>query len=746
MLNRYLGLLALILLIAGGCSEDKVSAPLMGKLRGKVTIDSEGVDGVIITVSSYQISGQKRTAKTAAFSGVSEAGDYSFDLYPGNYRADFQYATEGGEELGAARYPLTITGGHDTVIDVELKDPVPHSFLARDGDAAVELSWESSYGAAYYRLYRSVSQSAGFQLITQVEASHAGTYFYSDQPPALGTFYYKATSVSAADIESEPEAVRQVNFTAAIGPPTGLKATDLIDHVHLSWESKPRAVEYVIYRAGSGQQNWSVIDSTTEIAYDDIPADTSTYYYRLAALSAYGTTSPPGVAVMVHYDRRFDPPQGLSVVDRGYCLFLNWLDYENIAYYSIYRSLSATGEFQKLDTTVESYYADSPIDTGTYYYYVTATGPNDLESEPSATVSASFDRVLEYPAGFAAANHGLYVQLNWQEVYWAGAYLIFRLDEDVYVEIARVSGTVVAYQDAPLFAGTYYYRIATETITGRRGNLSDPVAVQFTNNLLAPTDITADNFGTSLRVSWQAVEGADGYRVYRAQSEGGSFEFVDSTAALYFDDRPVTSGPYYYKIRAYDSLGHVSPFSLSAFIYFSGVPLPPYNVTPVDSLYRVLVTWEAIDNGTFLVYRSAQIDSNFSLIGTTNNYHIIDWPARAGHYFYKARVKIENDTSDYSEFGHLYFSGALQAPTDLSAFDAGSHIRIEWQAPAGASYYEVYQALSLEGDYQLILTVYENLADHAPDSSGYYYYKVKAFTQGDLGSPLSAPVEVYFEP
>ena len=128
-----------------------VSAPLVGKLRGKVTVDGEGVDGVIITVSSYQISGQKRNAKTATFNGISDAGDYYFELYPGNYRADFQYGPEGGEELAAARYPITITGGHDTVIDVELKDPVPRSFLARDGDAAVELSWESSYGAAYYR-------------------------------------------------------------------------------------------------------------------------------------------------------------------------------------------------------------------------------------------------------------------------------------------------------------------------------------------------------------------------------------------------------------------------------------------------------------------------------------------------------------------------------------------------------------------------------------------------------------------
>jgi len=746
MLNRYFALFALILFVAGGCSEDKVSAPLIGKLQGRVTIDGEGADGVIITVSSYQISGQDGSAKAVAFSAVAETGDYAFDLYPGNYRADFQLAMEGEDELTAARYPIVIAGGDVTVLDVELKDPVPHSFMARDGDAAVELSWESAYGAALYRVYRSVSPTAGFQIAAQTEATHHGTFFYSDQPPTLGTYYYKVTSVSAGDVESESEAVRQVDFTAAIGPPTGLEAIDMIDYVHLAWESKPRAVKYVIQRSGANQQNWSVIDTTTVIAYDDIPADTSIYYYRLTALSAYGTTSPPCAAVPVHYDRRFDPPEGLSIDDRGYCLFLNWLEYDNIAYYSIYRSLSASGQFQHLDTTINSYYADSPLDTGTYFYFVTATGPNDLESEPSAVVSASFDDILEFPAGFTAVNHGLYVQLSWQEVYWAGAYLIFRLDEDVYVEIARVSGTVLSYQDAPLFAGIYNYRIATETITGRRGNLSEPVAAQFTNNLLAPAWVEAQDLGTSLRISWAAVESANGARVYRAQSEGGSFEFVDSTSDLNFRDMPVTPGPYYYKIRATDSLGHVSPFSVSAYIYFSGAPLPPYDVSPLDSLYRVLITWDAIDAGTFLVYRSAQLDGDYSLIGTTESHNFFDWPAQAGHYFYKARIKIENDTSGFSEFGHVYFSGILQPPSDVSAFDAGSHIRIEWQAPPGTSYYEVYQALSLEGSYQLILTVYENLADHAPDSSGTYYFKVKAFTQGDLGSPFSAPVEVYFEP
>ena len=427
---------------------------------------------------------------------------------------------------------------------------------------------------------------------------------------------------------------------------------------------------------------------------------------------------------------------------------MSWQPYTNAAYYSIYRGENPTGNYSKIDTTSSASYSDEPPGDGTYYYYVTATGPNGLESEASDTVHSSYDGILDYPSGFAAFNRGLSVELNWNQVLWAGAYLIFRSDDDsIYVEIARLGGTVTSYNDVPLDSGLYSYRIATETITGIRGGLCPPVAVQFTDNLLAPTNISAISGGTYVEVSWDSTFGAECYKIYRAQTEGGSYDYVDSSFSLSYDDIPAMSGAYYYRVKAFDFHGHVSPFSNSAYVNYENRPLPPADIIAADSSYKVYLTWESNETSAkYLIYRSIYTNSNFVLVDSAEIRQAYDWPPRAGHYFYRLKTVVNHDTSDMSDFVHVLLSGMLAAPSDLEGYDAGTHIHLSWTEPAGASYYEVYRSDTLDGDYVLLETVYLNSADNAPDLAGTYYFKVKAYTRGDLASPFTSAVEVEFTP
>ncbi|GEM_PF-2003456 len=750
MFKKLFALFAATLVIINGCSGDNVSSVEPGTLKGKVTVDGEGVSGVEIIINTYSISGKPGSPKVASLAGMFDVGDYSFELYAGVYRADYSYYGSNNVILTTARYPITVSSDAETVVDVELKDPIPHSFLAADGDAAVELSWESGYGAAHYRLYRSQSPDGFFYIISQVDTAN-GTVYYTDHPPNIGTYYYRITSVDSSSLESDYEETRQVDFTAAIRPPTGLQAIDMVDFVQLRWDEKPQAVRYHIFRSKGNEGNWTAIDTVygNVNSYNDVPTDTSVYYYRLTAISSYGTESSPGASALVHYDRRFDPPQGLTIVDRGSSLYLTWQGYSNISYYSVYRSAVSNSDYQHINNTPNTYYSDTPVDTGIYYYYVTVTSPNGQESDPSDTISGHFDRILDFPSNFQVENMGLYVALSWEEVEWAGAYILLRMDEgdNAYYQIGRVDGSVMSFIDTPSDSGLFHYQIATETVTGVIGNRSYPVTVLFTNNLLTPQGVYAENMGTFISISWDSVAGADGYKVYRSQSEGGSFEYIDSTYDNYYNDVPIEQGSYYYKIQAFDLEGHLSPFSNTAYAFFDGCPLPPYNVTAVDSLYKVYLNWEAIDTGgEFMIYRSVISDSNYTLVDSSFELTAFDWPPISGRYYYKVQIIVDNDTSGLSEFGSVHFSGTLDPPTNLSAYDAGSHVHLEWTAPAGASYYEIYRRLESDTEYQWIGTVPGTYADDAPVLEGTYFYKVKAFTRGDLGSPDSAPVQVYFDP
>lgn len=733
-----------LLFFIGGCTDNSTSPKPNGRLEGTVTIDGEGADGVVIEVSSFKISG----AKPQIYNASTQNGDYAIELTAGEYRADYTFYGYNDQILRTARYPITINSGEATAVDVELKDPIPHSFLALNGNAAVELSWESAYDAISYRIYRADSTATDFQLLAIVGDTSSGTIYYTDQPSVVGKYNYYVTSVNNSSIESDYESIREVDFTAAIRPPSGLEAIDMVQYVQLSWDSNNRAYYYRIHRSKNDNRHWQVLDSTAETNCSDIPPDTAIYYYYATSVSIYGTESSPSANVVVNFDGRFDPPSDLAIVDQGSSLYLSWAGYSNALFYSIYRAINQSENFIKIDTTMSAFYSDEPPDTGVFYYYITATGPNDLESESSDTVHSRYDGILDYPSGFSAYNRGLQVELNWNEVLWAGAYLIFRSDEGtIYVEVARVGGTITSYSDSPLYAGLYFYRIATETITGVMGELSQPVSVEFTDNLLAPTNVTATSAGTYVEVSWDSTYGADGYRIYRARSENGSYEYIDSVFAAAYDDVPEASGSYYYRIRAFDLHGHISPFSNSAYVNFENRPLPPTEIMAVDSLYKVFLWWQSNEaEADYLIYRSLYLDSGYLLVESSSELHGFDWPPHGGHYFYRLRTIVDNDTSDMSDFVHVLFSGTLDAPANLDAYDAGTHIHLEWTEPIGASYYEVYRGDLLDGDYVLLETVYDNFADNAPDTAGVYYFKVKAFTQGDLASPLSEAVEVEFAP
>ncbi len=380
---------------------------------------------------------------------------------------------------------------------------------------------------------------------------------------------------------------------------------------------------------------------------------------------------------------------------------------------------------------------------------MTAVGPNGLESDESDTVSSRFDGVLEYPGGFTAENRGLYVELNWNDVTWAGAYVLFRSDDgEIYVQVARIAGSITTYNDSPNNADEYHYRIATETITSEMGDLSPPVTVNFTDNLLPPENIDADNAGTYIELSWNEVYGATGYKLYRARNESGSYEYIDSTYQdTTFIDYPEIEGAYYYKLKSYDSQGHVSLFSEAAYVYFENQPLPPYNITAIDSSYKVVLNWQSNESeADYLLYRSTTMNNDYQFISEFDETTATDWPEIGGHYFYKLRTVVNNDTSGFSEFVHVLFSGILQAPQNLTAYDAGPYVQLEWLSVDGAFEYHIYVGQSIDGDYDFDLSEDDTQAAHIPDSAGIYYYKVKAVTIGDLSSPFSNVVQVDFDP
>lgn len=161
--------------------------------------------------------------------------------------------------------------------------------------------------------------------------------------------------------------------------------------------------------------------------------------------------------------------------------------------------------------------------------------------------------------------------VSWAKVSGAAGYDVWRATSKSgkYAKITTVKGT--SYNNSGLTTGkTYYYKVAaTSTVGGVK--LSSPYSAVVSGKpaLKKPTGVKAAKASsTSVKVSWSRVNGASGYKVYRATSKSGKYSLVKTVSSgktVSFTNTKLKKGKtYYYQVRAYRNVSgkyEYSPYS-----------------------------------------------------------------------------------------------------------------------------------------------------------------------------------------
>ena len=179
-------------------------------------------------------------------------------------------------------------------------------------------------------------------------------------------------------------------------------------------------------------------------------------------------------------------------------------------------------------------------------------------------------RVPEAPDRLKAKAHGYDgIILTWNEVRGAVEYYIYRyeplLDDYDYLD----STSDNEYIDEDLDRGkTYYYKVKAVDSYGEESDFSEEegarVGYDDDEDLDAPDDLEAEAIGSdAIELTWDEVDDAEEYYIYRSESSSGRYKFLDSTDDTeYIDDEDLEPGKtYYYKVTAVDKHGYESDFS-----------------------------------------------------------------------------------------------------------------------------------------------------------------------------------------
>ncbi len=171
----------------------------------------------------------------------------------------------------------------------------PTGLTATAGNASVTLSWTASSGATSYNIYRGTT--AGGESTTAI-ASGITTISYSDTGLTNGTtYYYKLAAVNARGtgaLSAEVSATPQAGAPPAPPAPTRLTATAGNTSVALSWAPSTGATSYNIYRGitPGGESATPIAARVTATRYVNTGlTNGTTYYYRVAAVNAGGTSA-----------------------------------------------------------------------------------------------------------------------------------------------------------------------------------------------------------------------------------------------------------------------------------------------------------------------------------------------------------------------------------------------------------------------------------------------------------------------
>ena len=430
-------------------------------------------------------------------------------------------------------------------------------------------------------------------------------------------------------------------------PPSapGVSATDgaYSDKVGITWNSTAGATSYEVYRAESYMGNKVKLKTTSNTQYDDklIPCGDS-YYYWIKAKNSFGTSNFFYSDLGYRICPAPSPPTNISASDGDYkdLIRVSWKKVDEAAAYDIYRSTSANGAKILIDSVQNLTYEDTTAEcSADYYYWVKATnstGESDyskfangnLSCENSSSEknnSVSIGK-LSAPTSLSASD-GTFVhkiQLKWNTSSGASSYDIYRSQQecDEKIKIGSTSSNVFDDKSVPNRSIYYYW------VKAKNSNSESEYSLHDTGHLMRipnpPTGISASDgkYLDKILITWNALNIATSYEVYRADWSGAEKRKVGSTSSNRLYDASVecsTCCPdsYAYFVKAINKAG-TSAFS----DYDTGYPYrtlrDPAGVNATDGRdCCVYVSWEPVAMAkSYKIFRASTLEGEKSVIGT----------------------------------------------------------------------------------------------------------------------------------
>jgi len=517
------------------------------------------------------------------------------------------------------------------------------------------------------------------------------------------------------------------------------------DTLKISWLPISGASAYQLYRLNTETSSYELISDTTLLGFNDSGrvsgVNTS---YKIKAYRLVGETKVMSLDSTIVSGKAVPSiVTGLKSINLKYTeLSLTWSVVSGGSGYEISRSSTLTGVYTVLNSTENLGFTDTGLKFNTTYYYkvrpYTLVDGIKIYGSSTSAISGktSLENVLDPKAAYGSYNTNL---ISWSAVNGATGYELYRSIGTSTTYSYLTTTTSLKYTNTSLVTNTKYnykiraYRlVGTVKIYGAFSSIVSSIPLPWN-----PTITVISSGYNSLKVTWPAVSGANGYELSYSTSELGTYTklalLTTNSASI---SSLLTNTSYYVKVRAYRIVGTTKVYgSFSSIVSEKPIPATPLMTLISNGYNETKISWPAVSGASgYELYTINKETLDFELILDSNVLTMTHSGLITGQtrdYMIKS-YRMVGETKVYSLQSPI--SRSTPIPSSILGFKlqmpSVNALTLSWASVNGATGYELSQSSTLTGVYVLVSSI-ENETNYTKTGLNFnttYYYKIRPYT------------------
>lgn len=335
------------------------------------------------------------------------------------------------------------------------------------------------------------------------------------------------------------------------------------------------------------------------------------------------------------------------------------------------------------------------------------------------------------------------LKIKWSVLDNVDYYEIWRDTKDAYdyEKIDEVSDATSFIDDTVELGTRYYYLVRPVFNDGTTGEYSKSIS----GVALAKTNFTKieAKSGKKVALTWKKVSQAEGYLIYRKDSEDGKYNQIGKVTSgktlTYTDTVKSNNKTYTYKIQAYNTNNGkqgVGAYSSTK----SAKTLAKAKITGITSSNEEVlkISWKKVSGAKgYIISRSTSKNSGYKKIGTvTGKTSYSDDTVKAGKtYYYKVEAyNVNSGTKGYGGASDAV-AGKTAKRTKITSIVSTNEktLTIKWNKITGAYGYRIKRSTDEDGTYKVVKTIKSGNTTSYKDTSvkagKTYYYTVETMVK-----------------